>query len=56
MRLLMTLMVSLLLSAASAPPVRAADPGTEEQKTFYALGLIISQSLAPFALSESEMA
>jgi FKBP-type peptidyl-prolyl cis-trans isomerase FkpA len=55
MRLLMTLMVSLFLNAASATPVRAADPGTEEQKTFYALGLIISQSLAPFALSESEL-
>ena len=55
MRLLTTLIVSLLLNAASAIPVRAADPGTEEQKTFYALGLIISQSLAPFALSESEL-
>src|SRR5687767_16025261 len=55
MRLLMILIVSLLLNAASAIPVLAADPGTEEQKTFYALGLIISQSLAPFALTEPEL-
>jgi FKBP-type peptidyl-prolyl cis-trans isomerase FkpA len=55
MRLVMTLIVSLLLSAASAMPARAADPTTDEQKTFYALGLIVSQSLAPFALSESEL-
>ncbi len=33
----------------------AADPTTDDQKTFYALGLIISQSLGTFALSESEL-
>ena len=33
----------------------AADPSTDDQKTFYALGLIISQNLAPFSLTESEL-
>ncbi|HEY6084218.1 MAG TPA: FKBP-type peptidyl-prolyl cis-trans isomerase, partial [Nitrospira sp.] len=33
----------------------AVEPTTDDQKTFYALGLVISQSLASFALSESEL-
>jgi FKBP-type peptidyl-prolyl cis-trans isomerase FkpA/FKBP-type peptidyl-prolyl cis-trans isomerase FklB len=33
----------------------APEPTTDEQKTFYALGLMMSQSLSPFMLSESEM-
>ena len=36
-------------------PAFAADPSTEEQKTLYALGLAISQSLNSFGLSESEL-
>jgi len=55
MRIVTTVIVTLLLSTAYAATAGAADPSTEEQKTFYALGLIISQSLAPFALSESEL-
>jgi FKBP-type peptidyl-prolyl cis-trans isomerase FkpA len=55
MRLVTTLIATLLLSAASVMTAAAADPATDEQKTFYALGLIISQSLAPFALSEAEL-
>jgi FKBP-type peptidyl-prolyl cis-trans isomerase FkpA/FKBP-type peptidyl-prolyl cis-trans isomerase FklB len=55
MRIVTTFIVILLMSAAGSWPAPAADPSTEEQKTFYALGLIISQSLAPFALSESEL-
>ena len=31
------------------------EPKTEEQKTFYALGLAISASLAPFRLSEADL-
>lgn len=34
--------------------VFAADPTTDEQKTMYALGLAMSQSLGPFNLSEAE--
>ncbi|MBM4120302.1 MAG: FKBP-type peptidyl-prolyl cis-trans isomerase [Nitrospira sp.] len=33
----------------------AADPTNDEQKTLYALGLAISQSLATFSLSEGEL-
>lgn len=35
--------------------VSAQDLKTEEQKTFYALGLALSQNLAPFNLSEAEL-
>ena len=45
---------SLLLIAAPATAI-SQEPGTEEQKTLYALGLAISQSLGTFALSESEL-
>ncbi len=54
MRTLLTL--SALLYMLSIPLTSpAADPSTEEQKTLYALGLAISQSLGNFALSESEL-
>jgi len=45
----------LLLTAAS--PLAAAGPEvkTEEQKTLYALGLALSQSLSTFALSDKEL-
>lgn len=55
MRPLSMLIAGLLCLAASAIPVAAADPATDDQKTFYALGLLISQSLAPFALTEPEL-
>jgi len=40
--------------AAKAPPVPA--PTTEEQKTLYALGMLISQSLSSFELKAEELA
>ncbi len=55
MRIVTTVVVTLLLGTAYHATAGAADPSTDEQKTFYALGLIISQSLTPFALSESEL-
>jgi FKBP-type peptidyl-prolyl cis-trans isomerase FkpA/FKBP-type peptidyl-prolyl cis-trans isomerase FklB len=55
MRLLVTALTATLLLGPLAFDVRAADPSTDEQKTFYALGLIISQNLASFALKESEL-
>jgi len=47
--------LALLLIAAS--PLAAAGPEvkTEEQKTLYALGLALSQSLSVFALSDKEL-
>jgi FKBP-type peptidyl-prolyl cis-trans isomerase FkpA len=46
----------LAIAVASSPLMAgAADPATEEQKTFYALGLMMSQSLNQFALSEAEL-
>lgn len=33
----------------------AADPANDEQKTLYALGIAISQSLGPFTLNETEL-
>jgi FKBP-type peptidyl-prolyl cis-trans isomerase FkpA/FKBP-type peptidyl-prolyl cis-trans isomerase FklB len=53
-----TLMVSLMgfcCVVAPAISAHAADPANDDQKTFYALGLIISQNLGSFALNESEL-
>ena len=44
-----------LLLAATPTIATSQEPGTEDQKTLYALGLAISQSLGPFSLSESEL-
>ena len=33
----------------------AADPATDDQKTLYALGVAMSQSLGPFGLTEAEL-
>jgi FKBP-type peptidyl-prolyl cis-trans isomerase FkpA len=55
MRIATLVIITLLLTGASAATARAADPSTDDQKTMYALGLIISQSLAPFALTEAEL-
>src|SRR6476646_1919912 len=55
MRIATIFMMIVLLSATSATAAGAADPSTDDQKTMYALGLIISQSLAPFALTEPEL-
>jgi FKBP-type peptidyl-prolyl cis-trans isomerase FkpA/FKBP-type peptidyl-prolyl cis-trans isomerase FklB len=45
-------MLGLVLTVAR---VGAAELSTEEQKTLYALGVAISQSLGEFALTESEL-
>jgi len=50
---LFTVVVAVLALPASVPA--AADPKSEEDKTFYALGLAISQNLAAFGLSEAEL-
>ena len=55
MRNLLSWSLAILLAAAT--PTWAAEPAltTDEQKTFYALGLAISQSLNSFTLSEAEL-
>ena len=55
MRIAIMFMMIVVLSGTSTGTAGAADPSTDDQKTMYALGLIISQSLAPFALTESEL-
>lgn len=45
----------LLLMTASVASAASSDLATDEQKTLYALGLAISQSLGIFSLSESEL-
>jgi FKBP-type peptidyl-prolyl cis-trans isomerase FkpA len=47
--------VLALLTVGTASMVSSQEPKTEEQKTFYALGLALSQSLGPFNLSEAEL-
>lgn len=54
MRRLLPLLAALTLGAsavAAAPP----ELRTDEQKTLYAVGLVLSQSLATFALSEADL-
>jgi len=49
-----SLITSLFLIPAPIP-AGAQEPGNEDQKTLYALGLAISQSLGTFTLSEAEL-
>ncbi|HEU4684576.1 MAG TPA: FKBP-type peptidyl-prolyl cis-trans isomerase [Nitrospira sp.] len=55
MRVAMMIVLGALWLTASAMPSHAADPTTDDQKTMYALGLLISQSLGPFGLTETEL-
>jgi FKBP-type peptidyl-prolyl cis-trans isomerase FkpA len=47
--------VVLVLAAVAAAGAAAPDLKSDEQKTLYALGLVISQNLASFALSQSDL-
>lgn len=50
------LLVALVGLATAAPaPAAGPEPKSEDEKTLYALGLALSQNLAPFALSEAEL-
>lgn len=55
MRIAMACLVVCLGFGVLSAGAEAADPSTDDQKTFYALGMIISQSLGGFSLSESEL-
>ena len=47
--------IIVVLFGVAASVATGQDLKTEEQKTFYALGLALSQNLAPFNLSEAEL-
>jgi FKBP-type peptidyl-prolyl cis-trans isomerase FkpA/FKBP-type peptidyl-prolyl cis-trans isomerase FklB len=53
--LLTPVLVALLVLALRPSITAAADPKSEDDKTFYALGLMISQSLGTMSLSEAEL-
>src|SRR5206468_10237734 len=52
------LLGSILALVAAVATARAGGPElkTEEEKTLYALGLWVSEKVAPFSLSEKELA
>src|SRR5689334_137438 len=56
MRIALSVVATLLgISVSAACAASSSDPSTEEQKTFYALGLAVSQSVSGFNLTESEL-
>ncbi|HLZ35324.1 MAG TPA: FKBP-type peptidyl-prolyl cis-trans isomerase [Nitrospira sp.] len=55
MRTLTAIALALFCIGFCITPAEAADPATDDQKSFYALGLLISQSLGGFSLSEAEL-
>lgn len=55
MRIIALFAVSIALLATPPAFAGSGDPTNDDQKTLYALGLAISQSLGTFALSESEL-
>src|SRR5882762_6864662 len=55
MRFVVSCLVTLLCLGTTAAFAAAPEPTTDEQKTLYALGLAISQSLGSFSLTESEL-
>jgi FKBP-type peptidyl-prolyl cis-trans isomerase FkpA/FKBP-type peptidyl-prolyl cis-trans isomerase FklB len=54
MRIVIAALVGMLL-LVPAGPAAAVDLKTDDQKTMYALGLVISRSLGQFTLSEAEL-
>ena len=54
MRFIVFCLVALLSLWTTMAFAAAPEPTTDEQKTLYALGLAINQSLNNFTLSESE--
>ena len=55
MRKLMTALFVLLIATAASAATATPDLKTDDQKTLYALGLLISQNLATFGLTEAEI-
>mgnify|MGYP001310851837 CR=1 FL=1 len=54
MRFVVSCLVTLLCLGTTAAFAAAPEPTTDEQKTLYALGLAVNQSLSNFNLSEPE--
>jgi FKBP-type peptidyl-prolyl cis-trans isomerase FkpA len=54
MRVIVSCLTTLLCLGTTAAFAAAPEPTTDEQKTLYALGLAINQSLNNFTLSEAE--
>ena len=54
MRFVVSCLVTLLSLGTTASFAAAQEPTTDEQKTLYALGLAVNQSLSNFSLSEPE--
>jgi FKBP-type peptidyl-prolyl cis-trans isomerase FkpA len=54
MRFVVSCLVTVLCLGTTSAFAAAQEPTTDEQKTFYALGLAINQSLSNFNLSEPE--
>ncbi|MGH7233615.1 MAG: FKBP-type peptidyl-prolyl cis-trans isomerase [Nitrospiraceae bacterium] len=55
MRLVLSCLSALLCIAMSTAFAAPSDSATDDQKTLYALGVAVSQSLGPFNLTESEL-
>lgn len=49
------LIIAALVSLIAIPAFAADSPKTEEQKTLYAIGLIVAQQLSPFNLTSVEL-
>jgi FKBP-type peptidyl-prolyl cis-trans isomerase FkpA len=49
------LIVAFLVLLLAVPSIAADIPTTEDQKTFYAIGLVVSRSLAVFNLTPAEL-
>jgi FKBP-type peptidyl-prolyl cis-trans isomerase FkpA/FKBP-type peptidyl-prolyl cis-trans isomerase FklB len=56
MHIALSVVATLLgIAVSAACAASSSDPSTDEQKTLYALGLAVSQSVSPFNLTESEL-
>ena len=53
MRMILSCVLAVLLAAAM--PAFATEPKTEDEKVLYALGLVVSQNLSWFNLTEAEL-
>ena len=53
MRFIVSCLATLLCLGATTAFAAAQEPTTDEQKTLYALGLAVNQSLSNFNLSET---
>lgn len=49
------ILLAILVLLAAVPAARAVDPKTDEDKTLYAIGLVMSGNLSSFRLTESEL-